>query len=45
MLVPGSITFLIAGLVYLHRWLGDETREVTRPARTLSRPAIEEQPA
>jgi putative membrane protein len=27
MLVPGSIAFLIAGLVYLHRWLDDEQRE------------------
>lgn len=45
MLVPGSIAFLIAGLVYLHRWLDDEQRETKRPVRTRIVPSHKEQPA
>jgi putative membrane protein len=41
MLVPGSITFLIAGLVFVHRWLDDEQREVG----TRIMPSHKEQPA
>jgi hypothetical protein len=45
MLVPGSITFLIAGLVYVHRWLVDQQPEIKGPARTRILPSQREQPA
>lgn len=45
MLVPGSITFLIAGLVYVNRWLDDEQHETKRPVRTRVLPSQKEQPA
>lgn len=45
MLVPGSITFLIAGLVYVHRWLEDEEHETKRPGRTRIVPSQRKQPA
>jgi cytochrome c oxidase assembly factor CtaG len=45
MLVPGSITFLIAGLVSLHRWLDDEQGEITRPVRTRIVRSQKERPA
>jgi putative membrane protein len=45
MLVPGSITFLIAGLVYVHRWLDDERAETNLPARTRIAPLPQEQSA
>jgi cytochrome c oxidase assembly factor CtaG len=45
MLVPGSITFLIAGIVYVHRWLDDEQGEPRRPVRTRFVPPQKEQPA
>ena len=44
MLVPGSITFLIAGLVYAHRWLDDESGEPTQPEQPQQRARLE-QPA
>jgi cytochrome c oxidase assembly factor CtaG len=45
MLVPGSIAFLIAGLVSVHRWLDDEQRDTALPARSWNVPSRTEQPA
>jgi hypothetical protein len=45
MLVPGSIRFLIAGLVYLHRWLDDKRWEIESPVGTRIVPSQKEQPA
>jgi cytochrome c oxidase assembly factor CtaG len=45
MLVPGSIAFLIASLVYLYRWLDDQNPEMRSPARGRIGPAHKEQPA
>jgi putative membrane protein len=45
MLVPGSIAFLIAGLVYLYRWLDDERPEMQSPVAGRIGPAHKELPA
>jgi putative membrane protein len=45
MLVPGSIAFLIAGLVYLHRWIDEEDHDATPRVRARIVRSHEEQRA